>query len=145
MNLQVERLFSVPRARVFAAFSEASALERWFCPVPEVDIAVRQFEFRPGGRYRFHYQFPSGGSVVTGQYLTIDPPNRLIFTWTWEPPDPHAGVETLVTIDFTEESGGTRVIVQHERFPTEALVERHRNGWARTLDRLPALLEKESI
>jgi hypothetical protein len=56
-------------------------------------------------------------------------PRRLAFKWTWEPPDPHAGVETLVTIDLYEKEGGTKLALTHARFPTAQLMRQHESGW----------------
>lgn len=134
MNIQVERWYGAARDTVFGAFGDAAFVEQWMRPSPDVTMRVRAFEFRPGGAYRFAYTMANGViSVVMGTYLTIDPPRRLMFTWTWEQPDPYAGVETLVTVDFHEQDGGTRVVIQHERFPDEVIAQRHQNGWTGAL------------
>jgi uncharacterized protein YndB with AHSA1/START domain len=93
------------------------------------------------GRYRFRYHQPSGGSdVVTGAFREIAPPRRLAFTWTWEPPDPHAGIETLVTIELAADGDGTLVVVTHEQFPDQGTRDRHQSGWLSTLPRLSEVL-----
>jgi uncharacterized protein YndB with AHSA1/START domain len=68
--------------------------------------------------------------------LTIDPPRALAFTWIWEPPDVHAGIETRVVVTLAERAGATTVEVVHERFPDVESRDRHEAGWADTLDRL---------
>jgi uncharacterized protein YndB with AHSA1/START domain len=35
----------------------------------------------PGGRYSVEV---SEDSTVTGQYVEVDPPRRIVFTWGWE-------------------------------------------------------------
>ena len=72
----------------------------------------------------------------------IDPPHRLVFTWTWEPPDRHAGIETLVTVVLEASGDETEVVVTHDRFPTNASRDRHETGWDTTLDRLEVLLKE---
>jgi len=73
---------------------------------------------------------------VTGRYLVVRPPERLVFTWQWQtseapiggapravPPDA-AGIETLVTVDFASHGGGTLLARRDlERFAP--VLERH--------------------
>lgn len=122
---------------VFRAFTDPALLTRWFSPGPDIHIEVLGHELRPRGRYRFRYREPDGTvSIVAGEFCEITPPRRLVFTWTWEPPDPHAGVETLVTVDIAAAQTGTLVVVTHERFPDQPSRERHAQGWRATLARM---------
>ena len=144
-QLDVRRSYPAPRALVFRALTEADWLERWFCPSPDITLKVTQLDLWVGGRYRFVFRFPGDRTaVVVGEYRTLARPRRLAFIWTWEPPDPHAGVETLVTIDLYEKEGGTELALTHARFPTEQLMRQHEGGWGATLDRLKELIGKVS-
>lgn len=134
--VQAAKWYRWPRALVFRAFTEPSLLERWFCPNPEMVLRVDALDLRVGGRYRFVYHGGAGAIAVIGEYIKIEAERELIFTWTWEPPDPHAGIKTLVHVTFSARDGGTEVSVTHERFPTDESMQRHRNGWQLTLDRL---------
>lgn len=69
----------------------------------------------------------------------ILPPRRLVFTWTWEPPNPHAGLETLVTVKLPASGRGTEVVITHVRFPSAAARTGTRPAGA-TLDRLEEVL-----
>jgi uncharacterized protein YndB with AHSA1/START domain len=71
----------------------------------------------------------------------VAPARRLVFTWTWEPPDVHAGIETLVSVTLAPKDRGTRLQVRHEGFPTNASRDRHDVGWSGTLERLPEVLQ----
>ena len=122
---------------VFHAFTDPDVLMRWFSPGADIHVDVLVHELRPGGRYRFRYREPDGTvSIVAGVFCAIVPPSRLAFTWTWEPPDVHAGVATLVTVDIAADGSGTVVVVTHERFPDEPSRARHAQGWRSTLARL---------
>jgi uncharacterized protein YndB with AHSA1/START domain len=61
----------------------------------------------------------------TGEYLTIEPPSRLSFTWISKHTDQRP---TVVTIEFHERDGGTEVILTHRGLPARE-VEGHRQGW----------------
>ncbi len=133
--------YEAPPSVVFRALTEPALLVHWFSPSPATRLEVLAHELRVNGSYRFVYHQPSGGTdVVVGTFREISPPKRLVFTWTWEPPDPHAGIETLVTIELTADAGGTLVVVTHERFPDRATRDRHRSGWRSTLPRLSEVL-----
>lgn len=131
-----QRYEAAPEA-VFRAFTDPLLLTRWFSPGADIGIEVLAHDLRPGGRYRFRYREPSGDvSVVAGEFCEILPPERLVFTWTWEAPDPHAGVATLVTVEIRADGAGTEVVVTHERFPDETSRVRHAEGWRTTLARM---------
>jgi uncharacterized protein YndB with AHSA1/START domain len=137
LSVVARRRYDVSPDLVFRAFTEPALLTRWFSPGADIVIEVLVHELRSRGRYRFRYREPSGEiSSVAGEFREVSPPTRLVFTWTWEPPDPHAGVETLVTVDFVAENAGTLVVVTHERFPDEQSRERHEKGWRATLERM---------
>ncbi len=139
-QLSVRRSYAAPPGVVFRAFTEPGLLERWFRPSPDVTLKVMQMDLRLGGRYRFVFQFPDDHTaVVIGEYRAIAPPHRLAFTWTWEPPDPHAGIDTLVTIDLNEKKGRTELALTHASFPTEEIMRRHESGWEAVLDSLHGL------
>jgi uncharacterized protein YndB with AHSA1/START domain len=140
-ELNVRRWYPASRDLVFRAFTEPDLLERWFCPSPDVHLRVLELDLRIGGRYRFLFTFPDDRpKAVIGAYRVIDRPGRLTFTWTWEPPDPHAGQETIVTVDLVDKDGGTELTLSHVNFPSDPLMQQHKNGWAGTLDRLGATL-----
>lgn len=141
-HLSVRRTYSAPPDAVFRAFTETSLLERWFRPGPEVRVTVDQLDVRVGGRYRFRFHLPDGRiAVVGGEYRTVARPDRLGFTWSWEPPDPHAGFDTLVTIDFKPKRGGTELILTHAGFPTEEITRQHEMGWGASLAALGEIVD----
>jgi uncharacterized protein YndB with AHSA1/START domain len=126
---------------VFRAFTEPDLLTRWFSPASDIAIEVLAHELRADGRYRFRYSEPTGEvSVVTGRFREIVRPTRLVFTWGWESADTDGGAETVVTVDIRAEKGGTLVVVTHERFPDQAMRDRHERGWQSTLARFPEVL-----
>ena len=141
LGVTARQRYEAPPSAVFRAFTEPALLVRWFSPSPETRLEVLAHELRVNGGYRFRYHHPSGGSdVVAGTFCEISPPKRLVFTWTWEPPDPHAGIETLVKVEFSADGARTLVVVTHERFPDEPTRERHQSGWSSTLPRLSQVL-----
>ena len=141
LNVACERSYGAPAIRVYRAFTDPDLMRRWWSPDSTIGVDVIEWDLAHGGRWRFAYRFPDGAvSHVRGVFQDIVPERRLVFTWTWEPPDPHAGIETLVSVTFEEADGRTTVRVRHTRFPDDATCLRHDAGWNATLDRLPEVL-----
>lgn len=138
---EVRQHLAATPSRVFAAFANASLVNRWLTPSPDVALRVLAFDFRVGGRYRFAYDVPGRPTmVVNGQYRRIEPPETIVFTWNIEPPDEHAGVRSEVTVTLTPRGTGTDLRIRHARLTPPGACERHEAGWRGALDHLMALL-----
>jgi uncharacterized protein YndB with AHSA1/START domain len=139
LHLEMTRVLPAAPAVVFAAFSEANQLAKWFGPhgftMPSVE-----FDPRVGGAYRIEMQPPEGESFhLTGEFREVDPPDRLAYTFVYEPPDPD-DVETLVGLSFRDLDGSTEVGFMQGPFKTEARRGLHRDGWTDSFDKLERLL-----
>lgn len=142
VSVVVSRWFPATREAVYQAFTDPARLTRWFSPSDDVATTVVDFDLRLGGRYRLAFHFPQGHTdYVVGKYLEISPSRRLVYTWTWEQPDPFAGIDTTVTVELSDSDGGTIVAVTHDRFPSEERRGIHEIGWQATLARLARLFE----
>ena len=140
-SITVRRLIPACRERVFDAFSRSDALAQWFTPRPDVAVEVLAFEFVPQGSFRLRYTMPDGAhKLVGGAYELIAPPDRLAFSWIWEPPDPHAGIPTRVLVRFLEQGDATEVVMTHDRLPSKESCPRYVTGWEGTLANLDAVL-----
>lgn len=85
-----------------------------------------------GGRYLIVMSDGTREIPHEGEYLRVEPPHLLSFTWNSEP----AG-STVVTVRLSAVSGGhTRLVLTQERFATAEARDGHRNGWGRILARL---------
>jgi uncharacterized protein YndB with AHSA1/START domain len=94
------------------------------------------FEARPGGLYRVDV-IP--GNTAVGEFVELDPPSRLVFTWGWEP----GGVDTRVApgsstveIELVPSGEGTTLRFRHYGLPNEEAAQSHAHGWDHYLDRL---------
>jgi uncharacterized protein YndB with AHSA1/START domain len=142
LAVAVRRRFRASPARIYRAFTDPDELARWFSPSVDIATEVLDHELRVGGAYRIRFTLPGGESnVVRGEFIELDPPERLAFTWTWEAPDPHAGIDTLVTVVLRKDGANTELVLSHDRFPTNASRDRHDDGWVTTLDRLESFVE----
>lgn len=86
-------------------------------------------------------QPPDGEAFhLSGDFLEIDRPDRLSFSFRWDEPDPDDR-ETVVVLSLESVDGGTRVSLSQGEFATRDRLELHRQGWADSFDRLDAVLE----
>jgi len=122
--LVVRRVMRVPRERVFAAWLDPAALARFMCPGP-VTGATAEVDARVGGRFRIVMRHARAGGEHWGEYLAIEPPSRLEFTWISANTDLRP---TVVTIELNEHAEGTELVLTHRRLPA-GQVEAHRSGW----------------
>ena len=130
--LIVRRLIPVPRDRVFAAWLDPISLAQWMCP-GDVGSATAEVDARVGGRFRIVMNHGRGSDEHAGEYLTIDRPSLLVFTWISKATN---GLPTTVTVELLERDGGTELVLTHRRLPPEK-IDDHRKGWtdiARKLD-----------
>jgi len=117
--------------QVFDMFTDPQLLVRW------IGISA-ELQPRPGGRFRFEI---TAGQFCEGQYLVVERPGRLVFTWGWT--DPGFGLSpgtsrVEVTLTRTgEDVGRTRLRLVHTGLAGD-LGLLHDDGWSRFLARLTA-------
>ena len=130
-DLVIERTFAAAQARVFEAWTSPEVLRRWWGAGPDWTSPAVEIDLRPGGRYRLSMQDPSGVvRSVGGEYVEVDPPRRLVYTWTWESHGAENDAATLVTVEFREVTPGqTAVILTHTGFADGDRRDLHREGW----------------
>jgi uncharacterized protein YndB with AHSA1/START domain len=135
--MSVRQVVSATCEQVFDAFTVPSEIEKWHVPGPDFAVCIAEVDLRVGGKYRIGMQPPDREKPHTfyGVYREVSPPNRLVYTSNWEPPDRDTG-ETLVTIDVRSCGGSTEVLVSHELLPDQESADDHTQGWTGTLDSL---------
>jgi uncharacterized protein YndB with AHSA1/START domain len=137
---EISRRLAASPETVFRAFADAQLVSQWLSPSPEVTLVVLAFDFRVGGRYRFAYHLPDGQTMfVNGAYQAIEAPSRIVFSWNIEPPDEHAGLESVVSVTITRVAGGADLLIRHARLTQPGSKSRHAEGWRGALDRLEKL------
>lgn len=138
--LELTCVVNAPRERIFRAFTDPVDLAKWWGPhgftTPEIDVDLTQ-----GGGYRFTMQPPDSDLFhLSGEFLEIDPPRRLVYTFRWEEPDPDDRV-TIVVLSFQAVDDITKVSLSQGEFATKARLDLHWGGWTDSLERLGALIE----
>jgi uncharacterized protein YndB with AHSA1/START domain len=87
----------------------------------------------PGGSYRVRMR---GGVEAAGEFVEVDPPKRLVFTWGWAHDHAVPPGTTRVVVTLHAEDGGTRVVLRHHDLTDQEQRDHHRKGWELYLGRL---------
>ena len=111
---------------VFPFFTDPERMTRWMGETATLDP-------RPGGVWRAAVV---GEHTARGEYVEVDPPRRVVFTWGWENEDTlvEPGSST-VEVELIPDGEGTLVRLTHRDLPEQAR-DQHRMGWTHYLDRL---------
>lgn len=121
-----------PRDVVFAAWLDADGMRHWLSP-SGFDPADVELDPRPGGRLSIAMRHGKGRWEHSGEFLEIDAPRRLAFTWTSASTDDRA---TRVTLDFAEDRGATDLVLTHAGLGSAAMATNHELGWREILANL---------
>jgi uncharacterized protein YndB with AHSA1/START domain len=134
----VRRLLPAPPEVVYDEWLDPVALADWMCPRPARCRGIES-DPRVGGRLRIDIEEEGAEFYVTGEYLALDRPGRLSFTWacsTW--PDPsHSSVVTVLL--ERREGGQTLMTIRHTLLPP-GLADQHAHGWETIAGQLAAEL-----
>ena len=140
-TLVIERAFQAPAQAVFDAWTSEEVMRRWFHGQHDWETPEAEVDLRLGGDVRVVMRDPEQGTEYGGggHYTEIDPPRRLVFTWTWD--DDDDARQTLIELDFEEADGVTKVRLTHSSLRDRESVLSHEGGWSAALDNLEGTLE----
>lgn len=137
----VRRHIAVPRERVFDAWLDSESLAHWMCPrIHGFTHATVAVDARVGGRFRVVMEGRSDGGNYEhrGEYLRIERPSLLSFTWISKATDDKP---TVVTIELHERGTGTELVLTHQRL-APSVIDEHREGWTDIMQLLDEALTR---
>ena len=112
---------------IFPFFTDPERMTGWMGTEAQLDA-------RPGGGL---YVLVAGRNPARGEFVEVDPPNRVVFTWGWDSPDwSVAPGGSTVEVTLTAEGEGTRVVLVHRDLPSDDAASGHDAGWDHYLARL---------
>jgi uncharacterized protein YndB with AHSA1/START domain len=88
---------------------------------------------QPGGIFRCEV-IP--GHMARGEYVEVDKPNRLVFTWGWDGSEGVPPGSSTIEIDLATDGAGTSLRFVHRDLPNAEAVASHAHGWDHYLPRL---------
>jgi uncharacterized protein YndB with AHSA1/START domain len=143
-TFNIERVVNASRERVFAAYSSLEAKSAWFKAPSEIETLDRDFDFRVGGKERFHARWPSG--MITdfqATYHDIVENERIILVYDMFHNGDKLSV-SLLSVEFRAEGEKTRLIhTEHGCYLAggDEAVRGREHGTTWHIDNLVAVLE----
>jgi uncharacterized protein YndB with AHSA1/START domain len=136
-TIRIDRAYPVTPARVFRAWSEPAARERWFVREEGWESEYSQ-DFRVGGQEEGWFREPGGERYVNRtQFQDIVPDARIVFAYTMARETVPISA-SLTTVELVAEGGGTRL-----RFTEQIALldegdtaDQREAGWRGLLDKL---------
>lgn len=111
----IEREFAFAPARVFAAWADRKAKDRWFGgPSGQWKPLERQMDFRIGGSERAQGKWTSGRVTdFQAHYHDIVQDKRIVYSYAMHVDDKRISV-SLATIEFEPSGKGTKLILTEQ-------------------------------
>jgi uncharacterized protein YndB with AHSA1/START domain len=124
--LRNEIRIAAPPEVVFPYFTDPARMVDWMGIAALLDP-------RPGGTFRVE---ANGRDVVLGEFVEVEPPHRVVFTWGFGGTDPFvAPGSTRVEVTLRPDGEGTLLTLLHHGLADGAR-DAHGDGWSHYLARL---------
>ncbi len=110
-HVVVTRHFDAPPEDVFRAHVEPELLKEWCIGPDGWTMPVCINDARPGGAIRYEWSDGKGGGFhLTGEYVTVEPPHRLVHVERMHLPDPTP--DNQIETTFTADGAGTVMVMR---------------------------------
>ena len=110
-SFTLTRVWKASPARVFAAFANKQAKDKWFAGPPGWTLLKREFDFREGGREHLAGRHPNGMvSVFDCTYQDIVPNERIIYSYVMYLDERKISV-SQAAIEIRPEGDGTKLVL----------------------------------
>jgi uncharacterized protein YndB with AHSA1/START domain len=140
-SLRLTRSFSVPRERLFDAWTNPQELKIWWQLGHGWKLNVAEIDLRVGGKYRIGLASSQSDAkhAVTGTFREVSVPERLVYTWVVEGPRTN-DEESIVTVEFHDKGTSTELVLKHDKLVGTESRQNTYDGWLTVLDGLARLL-----
>jgi uncharacterized protein YndB with AHSA1/START domain len=142
LSFSMSRVFNAPRPLVWKVYTDPERVPEWWGP-RYLTTLVEKMDVKVGGAWRYIQKDPKGNEYAfNGVFKEITPPERLVYTFEFEPMAGHISTDTLV---FEELPGGQTRITATTTFDSledlEGMLQSGMEGGAvEAWDRLEELL-----
>ena len=134
-RLTIRRRMPAPREMVFEAWTDPEGIREWMCP-GDVVSAEALLDVRVGGSYRIVMKSKDRDYVHTGVYQVVEPPSKLVFTWSGE----EGSSPMLVTVEFLAHGAESELVLTHERLSQADVMSRYEGGWGQIAEKFASYL-----
>jgi len=139
--LMIRRSFDADIQTLWGALTDPAAWMQWFGGGAAKPYNTNA-DLRRGGRWAIEMKGLETGKDISvgGEFLEVDEPNRVSFTWAW-----YTAPEVVSVVTYALSDAGnnqTTLTLTHEKHPSSDARDHHGRGWNATLDRLVTFLAK---
>jgi uncharacterized protein YndB with AHSA1/START domain len=107
----VKRRFEASPEEVYRAHVDPALLQQWLLGPEGWTMPVCINEPRPGGKIRYEWSDGKGhGFYLTGEFIELDPPRRIVHVERMHMPDPTP--DNRVETTFTADGRGTLMVMR---------------------------------
>jgi uncharacterized protein YndB with AHSA1/START domain len=136
VTVRVTCRFDAPPERVFDAWLDPKIAAKFLFATPSGRMVRAEIDARVGGKFVFVDRRDGEDIEHVGDYLDIDRPRRLAFTFAVPK---FSSQSTSVSIDIVPDGAGCAVTLTHAGVLPD-YASRTEEGWTRILDGLAAAL-----
>jgi uncharacterized protein YndB with AHSA1/START domain len=135
-----EILIAAPPERIFQALTDPEQLMQWWGQQGMFLSKHWSTDLRVGGEWRGEAQMRGSTFWIKGEYVEIDPPRLLVFTWLSNMP---GETPSLVRIELHPEASGTRLKLRHSGLAANVAARVNYQGtWPALLSWVAGFVEK---
>ncbi|MEM9622658.1 MAG: SRPBCC domain-containing protein [Pseudomonadota bacterium] len=117
MQLEKNWTLPFPLDMVYAAWVSSDTV---IPPATRMDVQPEV-----GGHYRLFMESPDFSATNEGEFLLVEAPHRVIYTWEWNAD----GEVTTIDVRFSSVAEGTQILLSHAGFSSSDSLTNHDNGW----------------
>lgn len=129
-SVVVTHRYEASPEKVFDAFLDVDVARRFLFATATGEMIEAEIDPKVGGKYAFTERRPDMGDVRhVGEYLEIDRPRRLVFTFGVPQLDPRL---TTATVEIRPVPGGCELTLTNDGVPPDHM-EGDKEGWTRIL------------
>lgn len=133
LEVKIHKVISAPIEKVFDAWLNPVVLAKFMQPMSGMSDAEVINNPKVKGRFTIVMVAGDNKMLHEGEYIQIDRPNKLVFTWETS----FSAEGSTVTLDFSkQDSTHTRIDLLHKKFINEETRKNHEGGWNGILDTL---------
>jgi uncharacterized protein YndB with AHSA1/START domain len=136
-TINLRRTLNAPQERVFDLWTEPNFIRQWFGGL-DTEVQEVLMDLRPGGKYSIRVQTEEGPSTISGEFLEVEAPARLVYTWRLDSAQGSLPV-TTVEVEFKPRGDQTEVMIKHGPFPQPEAKILHTDGWQACFEGLEQL------
>jgi uncharacterized protein YndB with AHSA1/START domain len=109
-HIVVTRHFAAPPEAVYRAHTDPKLIQKWLLGPEGWTMPVCINDARPGGKFRYEWTNGKAGFHITGEFLELEPPKKIVHVERMFLPDPTP--DNRVETRFEADGSGTLMTIR---------------------------------